>query len=346
MAAAPYSSEACRHVLGSQSLEELFGYLQDRQRDLWKEAEGLQIAWKREVVTEGLTRLHFRGSLFGRMQNINAVEYEQEKNPKLTLLISKISEAMSPKMAGRHRGPGAPLADVPSLQPGIRFMINGGYSHYRHNYYPWPTSFEIGDPVGLTIIRDHQWVSVTAAADLKRFGFFVQTQSGFPFAILNYDQVQAVLHAKYILSCSPLLIEDDQYVSLKQMRAYPLWPGEVNPPGHLGHVFHPNPRTAVGIRSNGDLVFVTVDGRSVGGSSGMEIAELTALMRTLQARTALNLDGGGSTQTHLAISGRQVSIVNHVDPEDSRRDIGNALIIFDESLKPEEGWVLLKQIPT
>ncbi len=55
-----------------------------------------------------------------------------------------------------------------------------------------------------------------------------------------------------------------------------------------------HPRTAVGITGTGELLLITVDGRS-SEAYGMSIPELTELMESLGAISALNLDGGGST---------------------------------------------------
>ena len=55
------------------------------------------------------------------------------------------------------------------------------------------------------------------------------------------------------------------------------------------------PRTAIGVVSANHLVFVVVDGRSTGYSAGVTLPELAQLMQGLGAKTAYNLDGGGSS---------------------------------------------------
>jgi hypothetical protein len=55
------------------------------------------------------------------------------------------------------------------------------------------------------------------------------------------------------------------------------------------------PRTLAGVRADGKLLLVTVDGRRPGWSTGMTLPEAARLMRSLGARDAINLDGGGST---------------------------------------------------
>jgi exopolysaccharide biosynthesis protein len=55
------------------------------------------------------------------------------------------------------------------------------------------------------------------------------------------------------------------------------------------------PRTAVGVISDNHLVFVVVDGRSPGYSTGVDMDELAQIMVGLGCTTAYNLDGGGSS---------------------------------------------------
>lgn len=55
------------------------------------------------------------------------------------------------------------------------------------------------------------------------------------------------------------------------------------------------PRTAVGVIDDNHLVFVVVDGRQSGYSEGVTLPELADIMISLGARTAYNLDGGGSS---------------------------------------------------
>jgi hypothetical protein len=55
------------------------------------------------------------------------------------------------------------------------------------------------------------------------------------------------------------------------------------------------PRTLAGVRTDGTVLLVTVDGRRPGWSAGMTLREAARLMQSLGARDALNLDGGGSS---------------------------------------------------
>jgi hypothetical protein len=55
------------------------------------------------------------------------------------------------------------------------------------------------------------------------------------------------------------------------------------------------PRTAAGVTAGGRIILLTADGRRPGHSAGLTIPETAAVMRSLGAVDAVNLDGGGST---------------------------------------------------
>jgi len=55
------------------------------------------------------------------------------------------------------------------------------------------------------------------------------------------------------------------------------------------------PRTAIGVDADGNLVIAVVDGRDTGYSRGVTMTELAQLMIDQGAVTAYNLDGGGSS---------------------------------------------------
>ena len=86
-----------------------------------------------------------------------------------------------------------------------------------------------------------------------------------------------------------------------------------------------HPRTAVGIRPDGSVVLVTVDGRQATLSRGASLSELAAILIAKGAAQGLNLDGGGSS----AAIARNL-VVN--SPSDgSQRPVADALLISGNS---------------
>lgn len=76
-----------------------------------------------------------------------------------------------------------------------------------------------------------------------------------------------------------------------------------------------NPRTAIGIKPNGNVIMLVVDGRN-DNSAGMSLHELAKLMRWLGCTSAINLDGGGSTTLWVA-NGNENGVVNY--PSDNKK---------------------------
>jgi exopolysaccharide biosynthesis protein len=87
-----------------------------------------------------------------------------------------------------------------------------------------------------------------------------------------------------------------------------------------------HPRTGVGIRADGTLLFVTVDGRQPLKSVGMSLPELTDLFVELGAVSALNLDGGGSTA--MVVRDR---VVNSPSDPTGERPSADAILIFSRA---------------
>ncbi len=82
-----------------------------------------------------------------------------------------------------------------------------------------------------------------------------------------------------------------------------------------------HPRTAVGVREDGGVILVVVDGRSF-RSGGATLVGLARLMKDLGAVQALNLDGGGSST--MVVNGKVVN-----SPSDGHeRAVTSALVVL------------------
>jgi exopolysaccharide biosynthesis protein len=86
-----------------------------------------------------------------------------------------------------------------------------------------------------------------------------------------------------------------------------------------------HPRTAIGLRSTGEMLLVTVDGRQPGVSVGMSLYTLADLLSELGAIDAINLDGGGSTTMVV----RQ-KIVNKPSDQTGERPVSDAILVFSK----------------
>jgi phosphodiester glycosidase len=84
-----------------------------------------------------------------------------------------------------------------------------------------------------------------------------------------------------------------------------------------------HPRTAIGVRADGKILLVTVDGRAA-RSVGMNLNQLANLMRNLGARYAVNLDGGGGATMWTSSRG----IVNNPSDPSGERPVTSAVIVL------------------
>lgn len=128
-------------------------------------------------------------------------------------------------------------------------------------------------------------------------GFAFCTNEILPFRLpiqLQFDY-EAVFHPErnfdwnqvpFIVSGTPVLIQDGRIVDFYEEKTL------------TSFLICPHPRTAIGIKENGNWLIAVVDGRSK-VSKGMIIQDLAQFFLDRGCTTALNLDGGGSTALYL-----------------------------------------------
>ncbi|MFI5860752.1 phosphodiester glycosidase family protein [Streptomyces sp. NPDC051546] len=91
----------------------------------------------------------------------------------------------------------------------------------------------------------------------------------------------------------------------------------------------PQPRTVAGVKADGTLLLVTIDGREVGVSAGATLAEAARFLASLGAVDAVNLDGGGSTT--MVVNGELRNRPRGgADDDVTERPVANGIGIFDQ----------------
>ncbi len=90
-----------------------------------------------------------------------------------------------------------------------------------------------------------------------------------------------------------------------------------------------NPRTAIGIRENGEVVFFANDGRDSNNAVGVTIATLADIMIELGCSTVINLDGGGSTTVYAATPFDATSKLVNNPSDGSERYVSNAILFLN-----------------
>ena len=88
-----------------------------------------------------------------------------------------------------------------------------------------------------------------------------------------------------------------------------------------------NPRTVIGIKSDGTVVTLVNDGRQAPVSYGRSFQELADIMESMGCETALNLDGGGSTTFLSKPEGEKQLLCRNNPSDGNERTVSSSLFI-------------------
>ena len=159
-------------------------------------------------------------------------------------------------------------------------------------------------------------------SDIYRFGTLVLAHdSVFIMKTDTVPQWESGLDYPNMMTARPMLIFDGETMPLQE---------------DLEFVSNRHNRTAVGIRDDGTVLLIVVDGRAP-KADGMSLQELQKVMQWLGCRDALNLDGGGSA-TFYADFGGNHGVLNY--PTDNgrfdhegERTVSNAVLVVRKTKK-------------
>lgn len=101
--------------------------------------------------------------------------------------------------------------------------------------------------------------------------------------------------------------------------------------GEIGSGFESGtaPRTAVGIKADGNIIFYVLDGRQAGHSYGAQAATLAKRLKELGCVDALNFDGGGSSVMAGIMPGSSDWEIINMPSDGSPRACANYLFLRD-----------------
>ena len=197
---------------------------------------------------------------------------------------------------------------------GAVVVINGGY--FSRGQYPishvglLKSKNKLIEPASGSVIRDNiryninrgalgimydNTVDISWASTLNDsifcWDYPINNRPGNP-ALVNYDNAQywSVVEAMH---AGPILINKGLQMVTTEEEIF------FNTP-----VDGIQPRSAMGLKKNGDVIFMVVDGRQI-DSRGVYLKELAMLMAQFDCDQALNLDGGGSSA--LIINGKLIN---------------------------------------
>ena len=100
------------------------------------------------------------------------------------------------------------------------------------------------------------------------------------------------------------------------------------------------PRTAVGIKADGNIIFYTLDGRQSGYSYGAQLKTLAKRMVELGCVDALNLDGGGSTTISAWFPGKDNTMVVNSQSDGYLRSVANYIFLKDNRERTNIPWII------
>ncbi len=105
--------------------------------------------------------------------------------------------------------------------------------------------------------------------------------------------------------------------------------------GNIGSGFEAgvHPRTAAGIKSDGNVIFYTLDGRQSGYSSGASLTELAKRMQELGCVDAINFDGGGSTTMGMWLPQNPTFGIVNKPSNGAPRNVANFIFLLDKREK-------------
>ena len=91
-----------------------------------------------------------------------------------------------------------------------------------------------------------------------------------------------------------------------------------------------NPRTAIGIKADGSVIFYAIDGRQSGYSVGASLTQVAQRLIELGCVEAVALDGGGSTTIGATLPGTSSMSILNSPSDGSLRTVSNGIFLVSE----------------
>lgn len=96
------------------------------------------------------------------------------------------------------------------------------------------------------------------------------------------------------------------------------------------------PTTAMGVKKNGEVVFLQVDGRQPGWSNGIPHRDTANYLKSIGCTDALLLDGGGSSTMAAKLPIEESARIINKPSDGRERAVGNGLILLAKSKRNNE----------
>lgn len=165
------------------------------------------------------------------------------------------------------------------------------------------------------VVKDGVEVQGTVSSRAYRWNFFGIKKDGTPVIASNDDYPQMKSELQNAIGLyDTLLVKDGNVVTQKDadQRTY-------------------SPRLGVGIRADGTVFFVMVDGRQSQYSTGATLKEFAQLMKDMGAVQAGNLDAGGSATLLSRNYGNSTLLLRNKPSDGKERPVPNSLLFVTKS---------------
>ena len=112
--------------------------------------------------------------------------------------------------------------------------------------------------------------------------------------------------------------------------------------GQIGSGFEAGvaPRTAIGVKENGNVIMYVLDGRQSGHSYGAQLTTLARRMQEIGCIDAINLDGGGSTAMGVLLGGEDNFMIINSPSDGYLRKCANFIFLKDNRQPSGEPWIV------
>ena len=164
-------------------------------------------------------------------------------------------------------------------------------------------------PIG----RDNLVLTAAGSAGLE--DVFESFETGGRVTLTAECADERLEEADYVTGAGDILIKDGSLTDSE------LWNGSIA---------RANPRTALGIRSDGSVVFHVLDGRGE-HSAGATLTELAAGLLDLGCVDAVNLDGGGSSIMSLRMPGAEGFTTVNVPSDGKPRSVASYILFVTDA---------------
>ena len=163
-------------------------------------------------------------------------------------------------------------------------------------------------------IGENQYI-LTADHASSTVDFFAGYEAGDQITLTTSCSDPTLSQAQWAMGCGDILVSDGMITDSSS------W---TYPTGRA-------PRTSVGVKADGTMVFYAVDGRQSGYSGGLTEMDLAEEMQRQGCLWAVNLDGGGSTTFSVQLPGQSTPTVANSPSGGSLRACASYLLLVTDA---------------